>query len=385
MCDTRLIFCSPLSLSSQYPDPFGKVLAYMSFFSLDFLSIECFANADAEQRYYQTVILYSVAPLLGALAIVASCGLRLCLTAVLNPRAGVKGANAIKSQHLWLFLLLTYVVLPPVAMKQLQALDCLEFPHDGSKLLRVDTSVDCNSAAYQSFKQTTLVFVAIYQLIPMVWLRLLWARKEQLNPKVSQMDPGLGLYIREKDVSLRSLRFLFDSYRCSNWWFEVVEMYRRMVFVSAVPLVSSAPAKRASLGCVLAIASLVFYRESSPFNTKFTNLIAYVAQLAIFLTFYAALCIETGKMIDFGLKDTGMGLFLMGMCGTIMVMTIGFGVVTIRADRKERTALVARAMALEYAAEVPTTRLSLQLRSTACSNFVLPCACADCAFFYHYV
>jgi hypothetical protein len=244
-------------------------------------------------------------------------------------------------------------------MKQLQALDCLEFPHDGSKLLRVDTSVDCNSAAYQSFKQTTLVFVAIYQLIPMVWLRLLWARKEQLNPKVSQMDPGLGLYIREKDVSLRSLRFLFDSYRCSNWWFEVVEMYRRMVFVSAVPLVSSAPAKRASLGCVLAIASLVFYRESSPFNTKFINLIAYVAQLAIFLTFYAALCIETGKMIDFGLKDTGMGLFLMGICGTILLMTIGFGVLTIRADRKERAALVARAMALEYAAEVPTTRISL--------------------------
>jgi len=329
----------------------------MSFFSLDFLSIECFADTDAEQRYYQTVRFYSVVPLLGALAILVVCGFRLILTAILHPDAGVKGANAIKSQHLWLFLFITYIVLPPVAMKQLQSLDCRVFPHDGSNLLRADTSVDCNSEAYQSFKQTTLMFVAIYQMIPMIWLYLLWSRREQLNPKVSKMDPSLGLYIREKDVSLHSLEFLFDSYRCNNWWFEVVEMYRRMVFVSAVPLVSPSPAKRAFLGCVLAIVSLVFYREVSPFNTKFTNLLAYMAQLVIFLTFYAALSIETGQMIDFGLDDFGMGLFLLGMCCAILVFTVVFGIISVRADRLERAALVARAMALEYAGEVRQRRV----------------------------
>jgi hypothetical protein len=324
----------------------------MSFFSLDFLSVECFADADAEQRYYQTVMFYAVVPLLMALAIVVVCGIRLLFTAVFLPNAGVKNANAIKSQHLWSFLFLTYLVLPPVTMKLLQSLDCLEFPHDGSILLRADTSVDCKSESYQSFKQTVLMFVAIYQLIPMIWYGLLWSRREQLNPKVSKMDPSLGLYIREKDVSLRSLKFLFDSYRCDNWWFEVMEMYRRMVFVSAVPLVSPSPAKRASLGCVLAIMSLVFYRENCPFNTKFTNLIAYVAQLVIFLTFYAALSIETGKMIDFGLDDFGMGLFLMSMCFFILILTVGFGVVILRADRQERAALLARAMAIEYGGEV---------------------------------
>jgi len=96
-------------------------------------------------------------------------------------------------------------------------------------------------------------------------------------------------------------------------------MYRRMVFVSAIPLSSPEPATRASLGCVLAIASMVFYREVAPFTTEFTNFIAYVAQLVIFLTFYAALGIETGVMMDFGLKDVGMGVFLMLSCGSIMV------------------------------------------------------------------
>jgi hypothetical protein len=130
-----------------------------------------------------------------------------------------------------------------------------------------------------------------------------------------------------------------------------------MVFVSAVPLVSPSPAKRASLGCVLAIVSLVFYREVSPFNTKFTNLLAYMAQLVIFLTFYAALSIETGQMIDFGLDDFGMGLFLLGMCCAILVFTVVFGIISVRADRLERAALVARAMALEYAGEVRQRRV----------------------------
>ena len=47
-----------------------------------------------------------------------------------------------------------------------------------------------------------------------------------------------------------------------------------MVFVSAIPLSSPEPATRASLGCVLAIASMVFYREVAPFTTEFTNFIA---------------------------------------------------------------------------------------------------------------
>ena len=80
--------------------------------------------------------------------------------------------------------------------------------------------------------------------------------------------------MRDKDVSLKSLRFLFDSYKCDCWWFEVLEMYRRVIFVSAIPLTSSVPATRASLGCVFSVMSLLFYRETLPFRTEFINFIA---------------------------------------------------------------------------------------------------------------
>jgi hypothetical protein len=71
------------------------------------------------------VYLYSIGPLVLALVIWVVAVLRLCWTVAKG--GGVAEANHVKSQHLWTFLLLTYIVLPPVAMKQLQALDCIPF------------------------------------------------------------------------------------------------------------------------------------------------------------------------------------------------------------------------------------------------------------------
>ena len=140
--------------------------------------------------------------------------------------------------------------------------------------------------------------------------------------------------MRDRDLSLAPLRFLFDSYRCDCWWFEVAEIYRRVVFVSVIPLMSTNTARRASLGCVLAILSLLFYREEQPFRTKFTNLIAYVAQAAILMTFYGALAIQTGVMYSFGLGDLGMGLFLALANILVLALALVLGLRRLARDRK---------------------------------------------------
>ena len=47
-------------------------------------------------------------------------------------------------QHVKAFLLLTYLVLPSVSMKQLRGLNCVRFKESGHSYLRVDTSVWCD-------------------------------------------------------------------------------------------------------------------------------------------------------------------------------------------------------------------------------------------------
>lgn len=148
-------------------------------------------------------------------------------------------------------------------------------------------------------------------------------------------------------------------------------MYRRIAFVSLVPLTSSVTATRASLGCVLAIISMLYYREERPFRTKFTNFIAYVAQAAILFTFYAALSIETGVMVDFGLKDLGMGIFLIGTSGSIMGLALVLGGSRLREERELKKKKHLRSVHVEWAVSFRYTLLLISFHFATSSSSLL--------------
>jgi len=58
-------------------------------------------------------------------------------------------------------------------------------------------------------------------------------------------------------------------------------------------------------------------------------------QFTILITFYGALSIDTGVMMDFGLQDLGMGLFLVMTNLTIFGLCIYLGYVRFHIDRKK--------------------------------------------------
>ena len=113
-----------------------------------------------------------------------------------------------------------------MANKQFQALDCIPFSHDNRRYLRLDTSIDCESEAYRSFQALVVLLIVLYQLIPLVWFLLLLRVRKSLEPITSNNDETLGLFLRDKNEDLNSIRFLFNDYRVEKWWFEVAEMYR---------------------------------------------------------------------------------------------------------------------------------------------------------------
>ncbi len=190
-----VISCS-WSLDIRYPFPFSQFLGLLSFFTLDFLAVECFQEGDVATRYFTTVYLWSTIPIVLALALVLSCAARILLLLLGahhdfgSTRGGSKSKRIqdIKNQHVWLLLLLSYMTLPPVAMKQFQSLDCIPFGHDGSRYLRVDTAIDCNSADYQRFLGICACFIAVYQFVPVICMLLLWRLRFDLKPPTSSLD-----------------------------------------------------------------------------------------------------------------------------------------------------------------------------------------------------
>jgi len=311
----QIIVSVSWNLDVKFPILFGNMLSLLSVLSLDILSVECFQSYSSH-RYFVTVYLWSMIPIAIAFIIIIIGTVRFYL-------ARVEERNAVLSKHIWLLLLLSYLVLPPVTMKQLQGLDCIPFKHDDSSYLRIDTAVDCNSESYLIFKTINILCFSLYQLIPITWAVLLFRHRNLLH--ISRTTNGsndhylIELNERETIPALAHLRFLFKDYKGDKWWFEVAEMYRRIMFIGVLPLFTPNASKRASLGCIFSIMSFVYFREEEPFREAFTNSIACIAQITILLTFYTALSIASGVVMHFGLGDFGTGIFLIGINVLILV------------------------------------------------------------------
>ena len=114
------------SLDIRYPYPFDQLLGLFSFFTLDFLAVECFQDTNVAERYFTTAYLWSAIPIVLAVVVVVCGAARIALLEMLPliaiPHGSrVKARAQIVNQHVWLLLLLSYMTLPPVAMKQFQS------------------------------------------------------------------------------------------------------------------------------------------------------------------------------------------------------------------------------------------------------------------------
>ena len=102
------------------------------------------------------------------------------------------------------------------------------------------------------------------------------------------------------------------------------EMYRRILFVGALPLLSAKVSRRAGIGVGLALVSAIVYREVEPFQRDSTNVLVHVAQYSILLTFASALAIETD--LAKGFNNFAFGLVLVVANLIILGLAFGFGI-----------------------------------------------------------
>jgi len=330
------------SLDVSLPWPFSKMVGGMSFISFDFLTLKCF-----ESNYLLSVILWSIFPIL---VVIINF---FVYTVRISRLHGLSVWNSFKSslnhkeismsrkrqsidilrQHMSLFILWSYLVVPPVTRKQLEALDCVEV---SNKLyVRTETQVSCQTKSYHLFEFGDILFVCIYLSVPLIWLMMLFKQRDKIRAKAEsvQQEVDKSMILRnEHKAELAPLRLLFDVYRPSLYFFEALEIYRRILFVGVIPLISIRAARRAAFGLMLGIVSAISFRELEPFVRSATNLLAYVASYTVVLTFGAALVIDTG--LNKNLNDALFGFMLVIV--NLIVITLAFSLGAKRAITRSR-------------------------------------------------
>jgi hypothetical protein len=152
-----------------------------------------------------------------------------------------------------------------------------------------------------------------------------------LNSK--QLPPTEALHLRQSTPELMHLRFLFDPYRLDAFLFEPFEMYRRVVFISVLPLVSVRSERRAATGMLFALLSLAVYRELEPFMTQTNNVLLVLAQYVLLLTFGSGLVIETE--LSKGLSPMLLGSLLVIINMSVLLVALGFAAARSYREHKD--------------------------------------------------
>jgi hypothetical protein len=148
----------------------------LSFLSFDFLTLKCF-----EANYLLSVILWSIFPIVICLINFILYSFRLSklqAASIWQSFGGDKSDPTLSAamrrfkrdrslillrQHMSFFILWSYLVVPPVARKQLEAMDCVEVA--GKQYVRVETRVSCESPRCQLLLLLLLSIVLFYTII----------------------------------------------------------------------------------------------------------------------------------------------------------------------------------------------------------------------------
>jgi len=268
---------------------------------------------------------------------------------------------AISNQHLYLFLLLTYLVLPPVSRKQIQSLDCVDIGQ--GSYLQIDTSIDCKTAEYKLFRVACSLFLIVYLSIPLTWLLILWRSRALLCP-TSARDVNQAVLIRNSHAGLVPLRFLFESYKPSSYFFETIEGYRRILFIGFINLISPNTLQRSAFGVFAALCSTIFYREQEPFLKSYNNVLVYTALHVTLIVYATALAIETD--LSPSSNSFTFGLILVAINLSVVVLAIGMASARFLNDRRARKEDERRrATNIEWACHFSTTKFNTTLEAVS--------------------
>ena len=324
----------------KFPPVYSTVISFLSgVFSLDFISfmpIGCVFSST----HYTLLLSYTLVPLSLSIFLV-------CWYNKLKKEAGEKSIS-LRNKLFELFLALTFLLLPSVSVKIFTTFGCVDFDN-GTSFLKVDFSLDCQSAVHSFYKAFAAFMVAVYPVgIPLMYFFLLFRKRQLLKAGQVEREKEIpittaleeALVKRDEnegeDPALKALSFLYESYEPKYWWFEIFETMKKLALTGFLVFVAPGTTAQVVVSLVMSIIALVVYTNTKPFINDFNNKLALVANWQLVLTLVCALAIEV-NMDGINQKDqASFDAFLTALQFVPVLLLSGFSFVMAKKARKEK-------------------------------------------------
>ena len=94
------------------------------------------------------------------------------------------------------------------------------------------------------------------------------------------------------ETAMSEVAFLFAAYRMDCWYWEVVELIRKLLLTSILALIAPGSAGQVVVGILIAFVALIAALIKEPYAMKRLNVVAQVAQLNLFFLLFVGLLLK---------------------------------------------------------------------------------------------
>lgn len=153
----------------------------------------------------------------------------------------------------------------PLACRRLCRDDKEDFCY---KYLKADYSIQCQGPNYNHFLIAAYISTAYIIALPVASFVTLWRQQRVImateNTQTNQ-DPGIGMEM------ISGLRFLYENYKTRSWYWEVIEMSRKVILTSGLTLVGQESRSYIGLAWVIAGMYGMLFAYVRPIQNAFEN------------------------------------------------------------------------------------------------------------------
>jgi len=179
-----------------------------------------------------------------------------------------------------------------------------------------DYAVSCKDAGRMAWVVYAVLMLLVYPVgVIALYACLLFKDRERIKKPTD---------VREEDVGLQSLAFLYDAYEPKYWWFEVFETARRLAMTGVLGAISPGSTLQLGAGILMTVVGLCVYCLCMPYIEIKDDILGVLTNFQIFLVMLTALVMKVS-----GGEGKSVGMFLIVLNVLTGVVLLGFGAMQV--------------------------------------------------------
>ena len=230
----------------------------------------CFMNYD----FYNRLLLTTIGPvgtigLLGVTYVIAER----------RNRASEIALRTVRQKHASVAFLVVFFLYSNVSSVVFQTFSCDPLD-DGHSYLRADYSIECYNKEHRAYQIYATIMIFVYPVgIPALFAGLLFRNKQILQDRTRSKE----------DLVTKSTMSLWEPYKPSRFYYEVIECFRRILLTGVVVFIYPGSAAQIAVTFMMAAVFAMMAEILSPYRSKWDAWVSRAGHVLVATSMYLAL------------------------------------------------------------------------------------------------